>query len=100
MQTLDEYIAQAGLLAAQGTDAFKRAQTPEELEAARVEFLGDRRGRLLEFQRALGVIPKEDRPAAGRRFNSAKQQLEQALEARRAELGRDASAGRPADLTM
>lgn len=43
------------------------------LEAARVEYLGARSGRLKSLQKNLGTIPADDRPEAGKRFNEVKQ---------------------------
>src|SRR5690348_12464198 len=96
--SLEDYKRQLAELTANGQQAFQQAATPEELEQARIEYLGDQRGKLREFQVALGSLPKDARPDAGRQFNSAKSTLTAALEQRRAELARAASAaeGRPA----
>ncbi|HVZ76748.1 MAG TPA: phenylalanine--tRNA ligase subunit alpha [Gemmatimonadaceae bacterium] len=98
--TLPEYRAQIEQLAVQGLAAIGDAPSADALEAARIEFLGDRRGRILEFQRALGVLPREDKPEAGKLFNMVRRQLEQALEERRTMVQRAAAPDRPADLTM
>jgi phenylalanyl-tRNA synthetase alpha chain len=100
--SLEEYKRLLAELTTSGTQAFERAATADELENARVEYLGDQRGKLREFQVALGALPKEARPDAGRQFNSAKSTLTAALEARRAQLtqSKDQSAGKPADLSM
>ena len=82
MTSLEQFIAEANQLADEGIGAFTRAGTPEELEAARVQFLGDRSGRLKAIQVALAKLPKEDKPAAGRAFNDAKGRLTAAFEAR------------------
>jgi phenylalanyl-tRNA synthetase alpha chain len=42
------------------------------LEAARVEFMGARSGRLKAIQKLLGGVPAAEKPGAGRRFNEAK----------------------------
>ncbi len=57
------------------------------LEEIRVHWLG-RKGELTQQLQALGRLPAAERPAAGARINEAKQQLTQAIEARRAELER------------
>lgn len=100
--TLDEYKRLLNELASRGTEAFARAPSAEELEAARIEFLGDQRGRLREFQVALGKLAKEARPDAGRSFNAVKAALTEAYEQRKLEVSRAADAGtvRPADLSM
>ncbi|HEY5218334.1 MAG TPA: phenylalanine--tRNA ligase subunit alpha [Gemmatimonadaceae bacterium] len=81
--------------------ALSAASDLDALEGARVQFLGDRQGELLEFQKALGAFSKTEKPDAGKLFNAVKQQLDGRLEQRRAELGRAVGAyNRPHDLTM
>jgi phenylalanyl-tRNA synthetase alpha chain len=99
---LDEYKQLLNELALRGAEEFTRAQSSDELEAARIEFLGDQRGKLRDFQIMLGKLPKEARPEAGRQFNAVKAALTQAHEQRKQALsqgGRDAGGG-PGDLTM
>ncbi len=99
--TLRAYQDEISRMAADGLAALGDAGDLDALEAARVDFLGDRRGQILEFQRALGTIPKAEKPEAGKLFNTVKRQLEQALAERREELGRaTARYHAPADLTM
>ena len=100
--SLEEYKRLLSELTTDGQRAFERAATPDALESARVEYLGDQRGKLRDFQIALGALPKEARPDAGRQFNSAKSTLATALEQRRAELARarERITARPADLSM
>lgn len=100
--TLDEYKKRLAELSERGVAEFARAATADELEAARIEFLGDQRGKLREFQIVLGKLPKEARPEAGRLFNAVKATLTDALERRRQEIATlgDRGATRPADLTM
>lgn len=69
-----------GLLAA-AQAAFAGASTAPELDAARVEFLGAKSGRMKDVQKGLGAVPKEEKPAAGKRFNEVKQAVQQAFEA-------------------
>ncbi|HYM42235.1 MAG TPA: phenylalanine--tRNA ligase subunit alpha [Steroidobacteraceae bacterium] len=57
------------------------------LEETRVRWLG-KKGTFTEQLKALGTIPASERPAAGARINEAKQELQRALEARRAGLER------------
>ena len=63
-----------------------------ELDALRVQWLG-RKGALTEQLKALGALPKAERPEAGARINSAKQRLHDAIESRRLELEQQAIAG-------
>jgi len=96
--TIDEFNQLLAELVARGTRDFSAAQGAEALEAARIEYLGDQRGKLREFQVALGKLAKESRPEAGREFNAAKAALNQSYEKRRQELTK-ASAGPAARLT-
>jgi phenylalanyl-tRNA synthetase alpha chain len=60
------------------------AATAEELEAVRVDALG-RKGGLTQFSKEMGKLTPEERKRLGMALNAAKQNLEQALEARQAE---------------
>jgi phenylalanyl-tRNA synthetase alpha chain len=62
-----------------------RASTLEAIEATRVEALG-RKGKLSEIGKEMGKLPPEDRKRIGALLNSAKQDLETRLEARRKSL--------------
>jgi phenylalanyl-tRNA synthetase alpha chain len=57
------------------------AQSPEELEAVRVEALG-RKGTLAEIGKGMGKLAPEERSSVGKLLNSAKQKIEEALEAK------------------
>jgi phenylalanyl-tRNA synthetase alpha chain len=59
------------------------------LDEVRVRWLG-RKGTLTEQAQTLGALPKAERPAAGARINEAKETVNAAIEARRAELERAA----------
>jgi phenylalanyl-tRNA synthetase alpha chain len=69
------------------------AATAEELEAVRVEAVG-RKGALAQFSKDMGKLAPEDRKRAGMLLNGAKQRLEAALDARKAEFDRAALAAR------
>jgi phenylalanyl-tRNA synthetase alpha chain len=99
--TLESFLATADALERAAAAAFSDATDSDALESVRVEFLGDARGKLRDVQAALRTIPKEDKPAAGKRFNALKVHLESLLAERTAAVGR--SGGRsaePIDLTM
>jgi phenylalanyl-tRNA synthetase alpha chain len=57
------------------------------LDEARVHWLG-KKGVLTEQLKVLGALPAAERPAAGARINEAKEQVQAAIEARRAALER------------
>src|SRR3954470_21102547 len=98
--TLDEYVRYADEVRDAGLAAFGAAASLDALEEARIEFLGDKRGKLLVFQKGLGKLPQDAKRDAGRTFNELKTQLTTALDARREELQRTTSRGPALDLTM
>jgi len=77
---LAEFIAELDTLEADARRTFADASSPDALEAARIEFLGAKSGRLKVAQKGLGAVPPADKPAAGKRFNEAKQAIESAFE--------------------
>jgi phenylalanyl-tRNA synthetase alpha chain len=72
---------------------FAAAREPASLENAKARYLG-RSGELTALQSTLKSVPPEHRKELGARFNAAKQQIEAALEARRAELAQAKLAAR------
>jgi phenylalanyl-tRNA synthetase alpha chain len=84
MQDLDSLIDRA-------LADFSAAGDPASLENAKAKYLG-KAGELAAFQAGIKSVPAEQRREFGARFNGAKQKIETALEARRAELA-DASMG-------
>jgi len=98
--TLEQYLAHARDVADRGIAAFDAAGDADALEAARIQFLGDKRGELLALQKALGTLPPESRRDAGRAFNDAKTRLGSALDARSDALARNATRGPALDLTL
>jgi phenylalanyl-tRNA synthetase alpha chain len=78
---LAEFLTELDELATAGQAALAQAADPDALEAARVEFLGAKSGRLKSAQKGLGAVAGPDKPAAGKRFNEVKTALESALAA-------------------
>jgi len=68
--------------------AISSARDERELEAARVEFLGARQGKLKDLQALVGTASKEDKPRVGKRFNEVKTGVIAALEQRKHSLAR------------
>ncbi|NOZ40809.1 MAG: phenylalanine--tRNA ligase subunit alpha [Planctomycetes bacterium] len=79
--SLVEFLSSLDSLAEQAQAAFASASSADALEAARVEFLGAKGGRLRKVQQGLGKVDKADKPAAGKRFNEVKQLVETAFAA-------------------
>jgi phenylalanyl-tRNA synthetase alpha chain len=98
--TLEQYLQAADDIAARGVAALSAAGDADALEAARVQYLGDRRGEILALQKALGALPAEQRRDAGGAFNEAKTRLTRALDERRTTLRRSAAERTQVDLTM
>jgi len=92
-------IDQLKELESKGREAFSKAANAEELEAARVAFLG-RNGRLRELQDGLKSVPKEDKPAVGKEFNRVKQALERLFEERETALAAPAALVAGLDVTL
>lgn len=63
--------------------AAESASDLDELDAVRVKYLG-KKGLFTSKLKELGRLPAEERPAAGKEINDAKEQLSTAIEARRA----------------
>jgi phenylalanyl-tRNA synthetase alpha chain len=89
-----ESLEQAGLA------AFGSAATPEAVEAARVEFLGQKQGRLKSAQERLKSIEPAGRRAYGQKFNRVKSSLEAAGESARSRLVQRVSNDSAIDVTL
>lgn len=76
---LPEYLQELETLLADAQTAFTAAKSADALEAARIEFLGAKSGRLKNAQKGLGQVGGPDKPAAGKRFNEVKQAIEAAF---------------------
>jgi phenylalanyl-tRNA synthetase alpha chain len=72
---------------------FAAASDPASLENAKARYLG-KSGELSSFQGSLRSLPVDEKKSAGAAYNAAKQQIEAALEARRAALAQAKLAAR------
>ena len=70
---------------------FAQAEQPAALEDAKARYIG-KTGRITMLMKELGKLPAEERRARGQQINSAKQQIEAALNARREQLAEAALA--------
>ena len=87
---LAEFLSELDSLTRDAGAAFAAAGDAAALEAARIEFLGAKSGRLKAIQKGLGGVDKADKPAAGKRFNEVKQEIEAAQEAAAGRLSKTA----------
>ena len=90
---LTDLLKELDQLVTAATSTLDAASSADELEAARVEYLGAKKGKLKAVQKLMGSVEKENRPAAGKRFNEVKQTLEQALQAATERLSSGAVSG-------
>jgi len=94
LKAFDEYESAA--LAA--IDAVK---TPDQLEQVRIEFLGQKKGKLKDLQSLIGKATKEEKPAVGKRFNEVRTRVSEGLEAQSAVLASGPPSQEPSfDVTL
>jgi phenylalanyl-tRNA synthetase alpha chain len=72
---IDELKKELASIEEEAKTTFQKAANAAELEAARLEFLGQS-GRLTKVLRQLGTLPKEDKPLFGQRANEVKNNLQ------------------------
>jgi phenylalanyl-tRNA synthetase alpha chain len=75
---LPKALADLEVLAREGMDAFATALTRDDAEQARVKFLGQKHGRIEQFEAFFKQLPSDKKKAFGKRFNEVKQALKQA----------------------
>jgi phenylalanyl-tRNA synthetase alpha chain len=97
---LDSALSDLDTLQAEGEAAFARTQDAGAIEAVRIEFLGQKQGRVKSAQERLRNLEPSARKAYGQRFNAAKQALEAAFEAARARVDRPALLADAIDVTL
>ncbi len=83
-----------------GVAALVAASSPEAVEAARIEFLGQKQGKLKAAQERLRSLDPAGKRVYGQRFNGVKQSLEAALGAARSRLERRSVAAGAIDVTL
>jgi phenylalanyl-tRNA synthetase alpha chain len=93
-------IADLEALEAAGLAAFRAARAPAEVEAARVEYLGLKQGKIKAAQERIKALPAEAKKTYGQRFNAAKAALEAACEAARARATRPEAVAGGLDVTL
>lgn len=90
-------------LLARALDEVAGASDERSLDDVRIRYLG-KKGEVTQQLKRLGNLPEEARPAAGQAINQAKQQVQDALSRRRAELQQEQLAQRLAreriDITL
>jgi len=77
----DDPISALDALEASGLAAFEQVATQAEVEDLRIEYLGQKQGKIKAAQERLKSIAGESKRVYGQRFNSVKTALENACEA-------------------
>ena len=95
IQTLQELETEA-------LSAIRAAPEGETLEALRISYLGRKEGRISGILRGLGDLATDERPPVGAEANRVKEALQEALEAREAEMStsREDTGAPVEDLTL
>ena len=97
---LSDALAALDSLELAGLAAFQSAGTPEAVEAARVEFVGQKQGRLKSAQERLKSLDPAGKRIYGQKFNATKGALEAAFESARARVERHVSSDSAIDVTL
>ena len=97
---LQDYLNDADTIEREGVAALTAAADLDALEAARIAFLGDRHGRVKVLQESLRTIARDEKPAAGKRFNETRTRLETLHAERKAALERSQTGTPSEDLTL
>jgi phenylalanyl-tRNA synthetase alpha chain len=97
--TLEEFTEELARIQRRADDIVPAATSADAIELARVELLGRTSGALTALSTSLGTLPKDDRRAAGQRFNEVRVAIEAALEEARKKLSAS-SAQQLSDPTM
>jgi phenylalanyl-tRNA synthetase alpha chain len=88
-------------LEAEAVEAVRSAPDARALEAVRVAYLGRKDGRISAILKGLGGLSEAERPRVGAEANRVKVSLQEAMEAREADLASSAARAAPSeDLTL
>ncbi len=98
--SLSVALADLEALLAAGLAAFEGARDSAAVEAARVEFLGQKQGRLKAAQERLKTLEPSSRRTYGQQFNATKTALEAAFAAARSRLERRTTTESGLDVTL
>ncbi|MDR3621334.1 MAG: phenylalanine--tRNA ligase subunit alpha [Paludisphaera borealis] len=99
-ESLEPALHELDQLQAQAAQAFESAKTADAVEVARIEYLGQKQGRLKAAQERLKTLEPAVKRAYGQRFNGVKQALEAAFDAARSRVERRTTAAGGIDVTL
>ncbi|MFK7767335.1 MAG: phenylalanine--tRNA ligase subunit alpha [Mariniblastus sp.] len=93
--TIEEFVQQLDELANAANEKFGAAADPAQLDEARVEFLGAKKGKLKALQKNMGAVAGENKKEAGMKLNAVKNAVQSAFDGATARLaGGGGDAGR------
>ena len=95
-----ELVQQLEAAEAEARGAIAAAQTTDDVEAARIRYLGRKEGKLTSVMRSLGQITPEERPTVGAVLNRVKDAITTLLDERANALAAAKAAGTAIDLTL
>ena len=95
-----DLIALLAEFEAEALAAFRASADAGALEAARIQFLGAKQGKLRDLQALLGKATKEQKPVWGKRFNEVKSRVTAEFDSRQRELARPRMAAGGLDVTL
>ncbi len=93
--SIELFIEQLEALAQEAGKAFSEAADPDQLDLARVEFLGAKKGRLKSLQKNMGAVPGDQKKTAGMKLNAVKNLIQEAFESAQSRLSSAGSDGQP-----
>jgi phenylalanyl-tRNA synthetase alpha chain len=76
IMSIEAFVKDLDDLATSATQTFAAAETTEQLNEARIEFLGAKKGRLKALQKNMGSVPGENKKEAGMKLNAVKQAIQ------------------------
>jgi phenylalanyl-tRNA synthetase alpha chain len=91
--SIELFLEQLEALAQAASKAFSEAADSDQLDQARVEFLGAKNGRLKSLQKNMGAVPGDQKKTAGMKLNSVKNSIQDAFEAAQSRLSSASGAG-------
>src|SRR5262245_17209248 len=95
-----ELVQQLEAAEAEARGTIAAAQTTDEVEAARIRYLGRKEGQLTSVMRSLGQIAPEERPTVGAVLNRVKDAITTLLDERANTIAAAKAQGAGIDLTL
>ncbi len=90
---VDKLLAELSEFERAALEAFERASDAATLEAARVRFLGQRRGWFKQLEQRFRALPREGKRTCGPRFNEVRSRVREAFSKAQARLEQGAAQG-------